>query len=1145
MQTSAASPIDTRTPDFLSFAAPYGVERLGMEELRVAVEPETGERLAADMEFAQPCFPLRTGKIQRPSLADETLPRDRLLDHLADKSGHRVVYVIAEAGFGKTTLVADYLRRSQLRAFWYRLDEEETDGLVFLRYLVAACRAVDLRLLARSAALLSESTLRPIRQDEVLEAVLAESDALGEIPSALVLDDFHAVESVPAVASIVERLIARAPAGLQLVVASRRTPGLSVAVLRARGQLAELDREELRFDESETDRLFRDCYHHALEPDVLHDLQQRTDGWAASLQLVRTAVEGRSPGQVRAFVNSMSGSEGHLYDYLAEEVVGELRPELREFLVATALLEDVEPETAAVASGLSPVLARRLLGEAEHLGLVSKDGDQRTVWRSHPLVREFLLAQLEAQVGESGVADMHRRLATVMEPHSWRLAARHWAAAGDAAQVRRVVSDATPTIIGTGDLSAAHELVTRFPDPEPNPWFDVIRTRQLVATGQRAEAAEAAWRLADLVAEGSPTSPRLVASASMAMLSAAVDLDDADLRTAALESFTRNDAPIRAEDRELALIARATDAMYDCAEAGSLGEFGALLRKLAQMDRELGHPKYEGISLLNLSNILFISGDPTTAATTAADALGLLASCGKAEDIAAAHLSSAKCQAHLGFWDEAQRHVSDAAQATSAASPETLGEAAEIFSMYGDPARGSPFLRRIFSEHVRGPGDPYCRYVASRLALLDGRTARAAELLDEIEGSSIVSGLRSARMSLAMQIRASANPADPALPSASDDAAMFAQRQQAWFWWNCIRLTRALISSDDIVAGHIKAMGAQDSAYLSIQAELVVRRLSDLDEAALALVTQEAKLRPERWRWALRQTFKSDSATPKKTRRMADLLELVGDADDIPDLIALRKKKGLRLPEAGRNLCRRLAPRVYVEDLGRVSVRLGDSVLTGTEIRKKVLSLLCYLLTRPQFTATREQVFEALWPNMDPDAGANSLNQSAYFLRHVLEPDANDDTSAGYLRSRADLIWLDRELVGCRSTDCSALIAAIRKDPSPQLVVQLAESYAGPYAVDFIYDEWASSFRGTLHASYLDRIERAITADTRAGAFDRALTVAQLALQADPEAERIELCLLRLYRRMGSHAAAAEQYVHYAAVMREQLGMEPPPLESI
>ena len=210
-----------------------------------------------------------------------------------------------------------------------------------------------------------------------------------------------------------------------------------------------------------------------------------------------------------------------------------------------------------------------------------------------------------------------------------------------------------------------------------------------------------------------------------------------------------------------------------------------------------------------------------------------------------------------------------------------------------------------------------------------------------------------------------------------------------------------------------------------------------------------------------------------------------------------------------------------------------------------MLSLLAFLLSRPQFSASREQVIEALWPDMEPEAGANSLNQTSYFLRQVFEPKADDDTSAGYLSSRADLIWLDPRLVQSRSSECLKLIAAIRRDPSPDLVTRLAESYTGRFAVDFIYDDWASSFRDALHASYLDRIERAIIADTRVGAFDRALAVAQMAMQADPDAEQIELCLLRLYRRIGARAAAAEQYAHYSNVMREQFGIEPPPLESI
>jgi DNA-binding SARP family transcriptional activator len=336
-----------------------------------------------------------------------------------------------------------------------------------------------------------------------------------------------------------------------------------------------------------------------------------------------------------------------------------------------------------------------------------------------------------------------------------------------------------------------------------------------------------------------------------------------------------------------------------------------------------------------------------------------------------------------------------------------------------------------------------------------------------------------------------------------------------------------------------------DGAYLSIQAELVVRRLADLDDGCLEIIRAEAQLRPERWRWALRQTLSDQTARPADIRRGAALLDLVGDANDVALLRSIARRKSLRAPNAGRILIRRLAPPAYIEDLGRVTVRVGQRVIPGTDVRRKVLSLLTYLLTRPQFTASREQVVEALWPEMEPEPGANSLNQTAYFLRRIFELPAEDDTTAGYLSSRGDLIWLDPELVQSRSSECLRLIAFARRDPSPELIANLAESYTGRFAIDFMYDDWAAPFRDMLHASYLDRIERAVLSDTKSGVFDRALSVAQQALQADPDAEQIELCLLRLYRLTGAHAAAAEQYIHYSSVLREQLGVEPPPLESI
>ena len=109
---------------------------------------------------------------------------------------------------------------------------------------------------------------------------------------------------------------------------------------------------------------------------MLRDLQARTDGWAASLQLVKTAVDGRSPGQVRAFVSSLSGAEGDLYDYLAEEVVGDLGRNCATSWCGSSILEDIEPETAAVAAGVAWPWPDGLLRDAQRLGLVSR-GDDR------------------------------------------------------------------------------------------------------------------------------------------------------------------------------------------------------------------------------------------------------------------------------------------------------------------------------------------------------------------------------------------------------------------------------------------------------------------------------------------------------------------------------------------------------------------------------------------------------------------------------------------------------------------------------------------------------------------------------------------------------------------------------------------------
>jgi DNA-binding SARP family transcriptional activator len=236
---------------------------------------------------------------------------------------------------------------------------------------------------------------------------------------------------------------------------------------------------------------------------------------------------------------------------------------------------------------------------------------------------------------------------------------------------------------------------------------------------------------------------------------------------------------------------------------------------------------------------------------------------------------------------------------------------------------------------------------------------------------------------------------------------------------------------------------------------------------------------------------------------------------------------------------------VSIQDLGRVTVRVGSHVVPSGDLRRKVLALLCFLLTRPRWAATREEVMEAMWPEIDPASAINSLNQSVYFLRRVFEPAYSEETTAGYVHQDSDLLWLDQELIRSASHRCVDLVQEFERDQRPEIATELAETYLGRFALDFAYDDWSGDFREWLHVGWLHVMETQIRADADGGHFQRGIHLTRRALEIEPRNEDFELSMLKLLRRAGAHSAAAEQYTRYAKVLRSDLGVEPPALESV
>jgi DNA-binding SARP family transcriptional activator len=1080
-----------------------------------------------------PEYPVQIGKVQAPILREETLARDRLLEWLSIKIHRRVVLLVAEAGYGKTTLLADFTRRTRVRMLWYRLDRGDRDWVGFLAYLVAAVRVHVPDFGAATSGLLRETATAAPPLDSVLDTFLRE---LGGVPgeaSALVFDDFHLVDDSPEVRHIIRELLNRGPDRLSFVFATRREPPIRLARLRAQGEVAELHTDDLRFDAVETEKLFRDTYDLRIEPAILAELGRRTEGWAASLQLVRVALNDRDASQIRAFISSLSGAEGHLYDYLAEEVIGDLPADLQVFLMRTSLLETVDLVLGPVAAGVSVDEARAFIEQGERSGLFGKGGvSSAPAARAHPLVRDFLQARLIDAIGEQGKREIHSAVAQSAEDSDWRAASQHYLAAGDELNARRVLTASIDTVVATGAFTAADDVMASLPAGRLGGSAELILRSRLA---QRRAASDESLRYAEEAWSQDPNSPVVLLNL-MTARSLVGDIAGTIEATHLLEST--GSAPF-------VELGRATRMVVGTSIEGGLdvamSEFESLVERLRR--RSEGH--YLGVACLNLAMLRTASGDPQAALAPAQEAIDLLSKSSAGVELVSARLARASALSFVGHIDDARDEIRRAIDIMPPGqSAELAIEAGFIEAYVGHPLRAWPLFDKI--REPAPPESDHGEQLGMVRALLRLRAGDFPGARTEIavfrHGSPSTSVAFEARRMLVEGMVIVREDHDKGLDVIQSGTSL-AKRQGAHLWAQYGELLGALSDTKQDPSSTLHRVHEALPAAVSMLADALLQRIDDLEATAREIVRKEAASRPWRWRDGARRLLLTGS--PIARREAATLLGEIGEVEDIVLLRrAGRSARDSALAPLALSLARRLAPRALVEDLGRVRVHIGGRRIEGVDIRRKVLALLCLLLSKPRFASTREEVAEALWPDQDPSSALNSLNQTVYFLRRVFEPNYRDETSPMYLGQDGETIWLDNDLVQSRSRWCADLIRAMPGDPTPSEALNLAREYRGRFALDFAYEEWASAFREALHASYLRVLERAIQIDLDTGQFGRGTFLAERASEVDPEADEIQAALVRLYRLSGAYAAAAEQYGRYAQTMKE-LGVEPRPLAEV
>jgi LuxR family maltose regulon positive regulatory protein len=432
--------------------------------------------------------PERAGAVARPHLYARL--------QAGFDAGHKLSLIAAPAGYGKTTVATDWIRRAAVPTAWVTLDTHDNDAGRLLRYLSLALRQLDGRPTAALQATLDMAHLPP--PEALVAALVQDLEATGTTQHGLLaLDDYHKIDHAP-IHTLLNLLLEHLPPNWRLLILSREDPPLPLARLRAQAALTEIRSHDLRFSVDEAGRFFGQTMQLELAPEWVAALEARTEGWIASMHLAALSLHGRNPAQTVAFIRAFGGSHRFVFDYLAEEVLSRQDAAMRSFLQQTAVLERFHAPLCAALTGnpASQAMLQRL--EQSNLFLVPLD-DARTWYRYHHLFAEYLRSCLPpAETGR-----LQRTAAQWCEANGLLFEAVQYAlACNDADLAAGVVERALQqaTAWSAGELATLIRWIDALPGrilrTRPRLCLDASRalylSGRMAAAGQLLDSAEAA-----------------------------------------------------------------------------------------------------------------------------------------------------------------------------------------------------------------------------------------------------------------------------------------------------------------------------------------------------------------------------------------------------------------------------------------------------------------------------------------------------------------------------------------------------------------------------------------------------------------------------------------------------------------------------
>jgi LuxR family maltose regulon positive regulatory protein len=643
------------------------------------------------------------------------VPRPRLGKRLDRGTASKLTLISAPAGFGKTTLLAEWLAArpsARTSVAWLSLDREDNHSQTFWTYVIAALRTVAPEVGASALALLEAAQPPPIQT--TLTTLVNDVDAVAD-EILLVLDDYHVIDA-PEVQEGMAFLLGHLPQRLHLVIVTRADPALPLARLRARGELVEARAADLRFTADEAAAYLNGVMGLQLTAPDMAALEGRTEGWIAALQLAALSMQGRD--DVADFIAGFAGDDRYVVDYLVEEVVQRQSDLVQKFLLQTSILGRLSGPLCDAVTGQAGGKAMLETLDRGNLFLVPLD-DQRRWYRYHHLFADVLRARLLDEQPDY-VPGLHRRASAWHEQNGEQSAAiTHALAAEDFGRAADLIERAIPGLRRDRQETTARGWMELLPD-------QLVRSRPVLAVSY----AGAMLTSGDL--EG--VEARLLdAERWLAPPAASRDQPDTQSRQMVVvdeQAFRRLPALIAVYRAALALVR---------GDVAATMRFARRSLDLVDDDDHLGRGAASG--LLGLAS--WASGDLDGGHRSYADCLASLRQAGHIADTFGCAVALADIRITQGRPREAMRTYEQTLHLASAPAVPALRGTADMYVGMSQIHRERDDLlaarqclgkSQELGEHLGLPQNLYRSRVAmARIREAEGDLGAALELLDDAE----------------------------------------------------------------------------------------------------------------------------------------------------------------------------------------------------------------------------------------------------------------------------------------------------------------------------------------------------------------------------------------------------------------------------